>query len=275
MTPMNNGFKKSSGMTSSSTLTMLDHTRDAFLDGQLMLLQPKAGPRAAIDAMFLAASIPVIRGNSDRVLDAGSGSGIVSLSVAWRVADAKIVGVEIEPELVALAQESARLNHCPDRLRFIEGDITCLVRENNHSCLVPESFNHVAANPPYYVEGSARFSDNRLKRSAQIARPEDLSKWIDFLEGMVTRRGTLTLIHRAGALGEILNLLDGRFGGVTVYPLFPHSGEPARRVIVQGQKGSKAPIKILPGLVLHEPSGVYTEGADAVLRQGAPIQLNG
>lgn len=257
-----------------SGIRPLDHTRDAFLDGGLILLQPKSGPRAAIDALFLAAAVPEEEGQSCRVLEAGSGSGIVSLALAWRIADAEICGIEIEPELVTLARESAHVNGYSDRVSFIEGDLTQFGHGQDIAGLEAGSFDHVAANPPYYVEGSARRSTNRLKQSAQMAGPDDLAKWIDFLEAMVAARGTLTLIHRSEALGEILNLLKGRFGDLVIFPLFPHAGDAARRVIIQGQKGSKAPLKLLPGLVLHERGGEFTPGADAVLRRGRPLRLH-
>ena len=87
-------------------------------------------------------------------------------------------------------------------------------------------------------------------------------------------RATVTLIHRAGHLGLLLEVLKGRFGGLTIYPLFPKRGLPASRVIVQGRKNSRAAIRLLPGLVLHEEGGAYTAEAEAVLREGAALRLD-
>jgi tRNA1(Val) A37 N6-methylase TrmN6 len=83
----------------------------------------------------------------------------------------------------------------------------------------------------------------------------------------------ITLIHMPQILPELLPLLDRRFGAVTLFPLFPKEGEPALRVIVQARKASRAGLRLLPGLVLHEPDGRYTVKAEAVLREGAAIEL--
>ncbi len=96
-----------------------------------------------------------------------------------------------------------------------------------------------------------------------------------FLTTMAAPKGRLTLIHRADCLGELLGLLQGRFGDVAVFPLFGKAGEPATRIIVQGRKGSRAGLRLLPGLVLHGPDGAYTADAEAVLRGGTALSLAG
>ena len=71
----------------------------------------------------------------------------------------------------------------------------------------------------------------------------------------------------------MLRLLDGRFGDIAVFPLFPKKGEPATRIILQGRKGSRAGLRLLPGLVLHEQDGNYTAKAEAVLRGCEALDL--
>jgi len=83
----------------------------------------------------------------------------------------------------------------------------------------------------------------------------------------------VTLIHRAEYLGLLLDALKDRFGALAVYPLFPKRGVPASRVIVQGRKNSRAQMRLLPGLVLHEEGGAYTAEAEAILRHGAGLTL--
>ena len=74
-------------------------------------------------------------------------------------------------------------------------------------------------------------------------------------------------------MGEILDLLQGRFGDVAIFPLFPKAGEPALRVIVQGRKGSRAGLRLLPGLVLHGPDGAHSADSEVVLRGGEALRL--
>ena len=92
---------------------------------------------------------------------------------------------------------------------------------------------------------------------------------------MLARKGTLTVIHRADRLDAVLAGLDGRAGDVAVLPLWPKAGKAARRVVVSARKGVAGPARLLPGLVLHEADGRYTAAADAVLREGAALDLAG
>jgi tRNA1(Val) A37 N6-methylase TrmN6 len=97
--------------------------------------------------------------------------------------------------------------------------------------------------------------------------------WVRFLATFTAPKGRITLIHMPQALPQLLPLLDRRFGAVTLFPLFPKDGEPAVRVIVQARKGSRAGMRLLPGLVLHEADGRYTAKAEAVLRHGQALEL--
>ena len=248
-------------------------SRDAFLDGRLTLLQPKRGPRAAIDALFLAAAIPAEAGAGQSVLEAGAGTGLVSLALAQRIGDAQVTGIEVQGDLCRLAVESARLNGLEARVRFLEGDVTGPPERLDALALRAEAFRHTAANPPYLTEGRARSAATAAKQRAHMADDGDLDLWVRFLTRMTAPGGTVTLIHRAEELARLLACLDRRFGGLAVFPLFPHAGEPAHRVLVQGVKGSRAPLRLASGLVLHEVSGAYTAAADAVLRAGEGLAL--
>jgi tRNA1(Val) A37 N6-methylase TrmN6 len=249
-------------------------SRNAFLDGRLTILQPESGPRTAIDALFLAAAVPALAGKAQRVLEAGMGTGVASLAICARIEDARIIGVEVQPELAALARENARLNAFEDRCRIIEADITGGAQELEDAGLVRESFDHVAANPPFFTQGEVREGSDPSIARAYIAQDGYLDKWVRFLTSMAAPRGTVTIIHRAEALGELLALFEGRFGGVLVYPLFPKEGVPAKRVLVQGVKGSRAPLELLPGMVLHAADGSYTKQAETILRGGAGLRIN-
>lgn len=100
-----------------------------------------------------------------------------------------------------------------------------------------------------------------------------LEAWIRFLATVAAPKGRLTLIHQPRALPQLLALLDRRFGGVTIFPLFPKAGEPATRIIVQAEKGSRAALRLLAGLVLHDGDGHYTAKAEGVLRSGEALDL--
>ena len=248
-----------------------DTTTDDFLGGRLKIAQPRSGHRAGSDAVFLAAAVAAQAGQS--VLDVGAGVGVAGLCVLARSSKARVTAVEIDESQCALATENAARNGFAENFETIETDITAPAKALREAGLVRESYDHVMANPPFYMEGAVRAAPNAARATAHVMPQGELGRWVRFITTKAAAKGTLTLIHRADCLGALLPLLEGRFGDVAVFPLFPKAGEPASRVIVQGRKGSRAGLRILPGLVLHEPDGAYTAEAEAVLREGEALQL--
>ena len=137
------------------------------------------------------------------------------------------------------------------------------------------SFAHAFANPPYYEDGKLTASPSLLKSQAHAFGPDDLDLWIKVMHAMVGLRGTVTMIHKAESLGKVLISMEERFGDIRVAPLYAREGTAASRVIVQGVKGSKAPMQLLPGLILHGEGNKFTADADAdaVLREGMAWRL--
>jgi len=83
----------------------------------------------------------------------------------------------------------------------------------------------------------------------------------------VREGGTITLIHRADRLADILALLADKAGSFQVRPVHPYADEPAKRVLVRAVKTGKAPLRLLPALVLHaRDGGKHTPEAEAILR---------
>jgi tRNA1(Val) A37 N6-methylase TrmN6 len=244
---------------------------DEFLGGRIQIVQPKRGHRAGSDAVFLAAAVPAHEG--ERILDAGAGVGAAGLCLLARVPGAHVTAAEIDEELCALAAINAAHNGFAARFEAINADVTARGKRLEALGLKRESYQQVIANPPFYAEGKVRPAPDKGRAAAHVMRQEDLAAWVRFLAAMAAPGAIVTVIHRSEHLGELLDLLRSRFGGLVVLPLFPKPGEPAARIIVQGRKGSRAGLSLLPGLVLHEAGGRYTETAEAVLRRGEALDL--
>ena len=147
-------------------------TEDEFLGGQLRLLQPRHGYRAGMDAVLLAASVPAEAGQA--VLDLGSGVGTAGLCLARRVDGLRITGVELQPDLSALATENAARNGLAGRATFIAGDLRA-----RGSILEARSFDHVICNPPYVAEDSGQTSGTARADLSKRETDADLADWID------------------------------------------------------------------------------------------------
>jgi tRNA1(Val) A37 N6-methylase TrmN6 len=246
---------------------------DAFLGGRISITQPRGGHRAGSDAVFLAAAVPARGGK--RVLDAGAGVGAAGLCLLARAPDLNVTAVEIDARLCALAEQNAVRNGFGDRVKVVNTDITAPPSLLRAAGLTREGYDQVIANPPFNAEGTVTAAADRARAAAHVIGAEGLSGWVRFLATFAAPKGRLTLIHRAECLAELLSLLDRRFGAISVFPLFPKRDEPATRIIVQGRKGSRAGLRLLPGLVLHEGDGSYTAEAEAVLRGGEALDLGG
>jgi tRNA1(Val) A37 N6-methylase TrmN6 len=251
-------------------------TSDAFLGGALEILQPSRGYRAGLDAVLLAAACGADIGDQARVLDAGAGVGVAGLCVARRVPDAHVTLVEREPELAALARQNAARNELDVRVRVVELDIAeggagiNRARETDTG-IVAGAFSHVIANPPYFTEGRGTRSPADLKAASHEMAAGALDQWCRFLATAAASDGLVTVIHHADALATLLDGLGRRFGGLRVLPLYPRAGAEAHRVIVQGRKGSRAPLSLLQGIELHGEGNGFVPTIDAVLRHGAAL----
>lgn len=199
-----------------------------------------------------------------RVLEAGCGAGVVSLAIAKRCETVRIDAIEIEAVNAEIARRNARRNGLEERVTIFTGDLTEPVTRLELLGLERNSYDYVVANPPFFQAREMRFSDNPLRRRAKRAKAETLEEWVRFLTAMAAPKGVISLIHRAETLSALLAVLEGRFGALRIYPIYPKSGEPANRVIVQGVKGSRAPLTLLRGVVLHDEAGSYLPEAKSL-----------
>jgi len=244
----------------------LPYSEDTLLGGRVKLRQPRHGYRAAIDPVLLAASVPA--GPGDTVLDVGCGVGAASLCLAVRVAQCRITGIDAERELVRLANDNVALNDLSGRVVAVVGD---LLRPPPR--LEPGSFAHVMANPPFLEPAAATPSPEAGKALATREGEADLAAWVRFALAMAQPKGSLSFIHRADRMEQLLAQLSGRAGEIVVFPLWAGPDKGAKRIIVRARKGVATPTRLTPGLVLHEIDGRYTPKADVVLRGGVALVL--
>jgi tRNA1(Val) A37 N6-methylase TrmN6 len=248
-------------------------TEDAFLGGRLRILQPRKGYRAGLDAVLLAAATPVRGDSCERVLEAGAGVGVVGLCIAARAQGVRVTLVESDPELVAIARENALRNGLEHRIDVIGADVTAPPASLEAEGLASGLYTHVVANPPYLVQGRGRTARDPAKAAAHAMPAGDLARWVRFLTRVAAPGASLTMIHRPEVLPELLALLERRFGGLRLLPVHPRTSAPAVRILIEGRKGSRSPLKLLAGLVLHETDGSFRPEIAEILRNGAALRL--
>ncbi|TDI62420.1 MAG: methyltransferase [Alphaproteobacteria bacterium] len=239
---------------------------DAFLGGMLQIFQPKKGYRAGIDAVLLAASIPA--GAGEIALEAGAGVGVASLCLATRVSGVTIAALELQPELVALARDNVARNDRKQQIELFNGTVL-----DPPPAIATRQYDHFFCNPPFHGEEKGTKASDRQKELSNRGDEANFEDWLSFGTARLRPGGRLTLIHKAERLADIVAALSSKAGAIGIFPLWPRRGMPAKRVIVTAIKGSRSPLKLLSGLVLHEEGREFTHDAEEVLRHGAAISL--
>jgi tRNA1(Val) A37 N6-methylase TrmN6 len=241
-------------------------THDLLLGGRVHLVQPEKGHRAGTDAVLLAASAPVKPG--DVVMDVGAATGAVGLMVAAREKRARVVFVERDPHLADLCRRNGRDNG-------VQGEVAVadvLDRASRQAAgLNPESADLVLTNPPFLEEGQARISPDRRRAAAHALPAGGLQAWLKACMGLLKPKGRLVLIHRADRVPECLEVLGKGLGGLALRFVHPSADGPAIRFLVSGTKGSRAPLSILPPLILNGSDGRFAPLAEALHRGEADL----
>lgn len=237
-------------------MTPPETTEDALLGGRIRIRQPAKGYRVNVDTILLAAAVEAADGA--HLMEAGCGVGAGLIAIAARNQKVRLTGFERERNIAELARENVAMNAMAPRIEIVAGDV--LERNGNVT-----SFDGVFCNPPFDQADEGRAPATH--RAHAHVSEASIDRWIAALADRVRGGAAVTLIHRARKLPAIMAALDGRLGGVEVFPIRPGADSEASRVIVRARKGSRAPLRLLKGLDLHDGSGAkHTPEAEAIMR---------
>lgn len=222
-----------------------DETLDSFLDGDLKILQKKEGYRFSIDAVLLAQFVKIRK--HEKVIDLGTGCGILPLLLSRITRASYFVGVEIQQSLFECAVRNVRLNHLEGRISMLHRDFRKL-----KTIFPPGSFDVVVSNPPYRTDRSGRINphpEKAIARHEMEGSLDDLSSIISYL---LPNKGRGYLIFPASRSADLLvalrkkNLEPKRFQFA-----HPRPGESAKFILVESMKSSGAELNVMPPLILH------------------------
>ena len=163
--------------------------------------------------------------------------------------------------MLALARENIALNGLADRVMAILGDVAA-----PFSALGLQPFDAAVANPPFFDDPNALRGPDPSRTGAYLTE-DGFAAWAGFLTKAVREGGTITVIHRADRLADVLAALAPKAGSFRIRPIHPFADAPAKRILVRAIKTGKAPLALLPPLVLHERTGdKHTAHVEAILR---------
>lgn len=248
-------------------------SRDGFLGNQLLIDQPRSGShRSGLDAVLLAASLS--EGSTGHVVDLGAGVGVAGLAVAYRLPEVTVTLVEIDPDLARLARGNAMLNAAVgDRAHVVTADVLAPAAERQAAGLTDNMADHVIMNPPFHLADRGRSSPAPARARAHALNVDAMDGWIRAAAALLKPSGTLTVIFRADELPRLLDAIGTRVGSLSLLPVHAHAGEPAHRLILRGKPQGRAPLRLLPALVLHAHDGSFRPDVEIVLR-GTALQTD-
>jgi tRNA1Val (adenine37-N6)-methyltransferase len=227
-------------------------TVDGILTGRLRIIQRKRGYRFSLDALLIA-HFTDLR-NGDDLIDLGTGSGIIALILAQRFSCGRVLGIEIQDELVAIAKRNVVLNGLAGRIEILRGD----VRRPETLC-GPQSFSAAVFNPPYRRLRSGRTNSDHGKA---VARHEIEGTLADFLTAAVYAlrpEGRVYVIYPAARMVELIaRMRECRIEPKRLRLVHSRLDGGGAFVLVEGVKGGQEGLNVAPPLFIYQDAGGYT-----------------
>ena len=232
---------------------ILENERLDDLQNGYMLIQNPKQFCFGIDAVLLAWFAKAKPG--ERILDMGTGTGIVPILMKARYPMGHYTGLEIQEESAKLARRSVAYNHLEEDIAIVTGDI-----KEAGNLFGGSSFQVVTSNPPYMIGNHGLTGDNTAKT---IARHETLCTLEDVISQaakVLTSKGRFYMVHRPFRLAEIMSTMV-RCG---IEPkrmrlVHPFADKEPNLVLIEGMRGGNSRIQVEKPLIVYDRPGVYTE----------------
>lgn len=230
---------------------------DRLGPGQIQILQEPAIFKFTVDPILAA---DFLRANPrESVLDLGTGIGVIPLWLAGYRGFQQVTGLELQPEAVKLARASVALNQLTPAVEITEGDL-----RNPPQALREKKFTWVVANPPYWPPTSLLSGNLALDR-AKFELTCTLEDVVKAAKELSAGNGRLVMVHLAERLVDLLTTFRAYgFEPKLLRMVHPGPGKSPHRVLVEGHKGGKPHLRILPPLFIHDEQGCFSEEMTAV-----------
>jgi tRNA1Val (adenine37-N6)-methyltransferase len=221
----------------------------SLFGGRLICRQHPGGYRFSQDSVLLAHFLET--SPFEKILDLGTGSGIIGMILAYRRSGVAVTGLEVQPRLAELARRNVAANQLSERIRIVEGDL----RHIENYCEAA-SYDRVVCNPPYRKLGTARINPQPEQAIARHELRGGLTDLVRAMDWVLVAGGRADLIYPADRAIELRNKLKAR--GLSVSRLrevYGYAGAVCRLVLVEAVKGEVAAPEIVPPLYVHKGLG--------------------
>ncbi|MFW5999601.1 MAG: tRNA1(Val) (adenine(37)-N6)-methyltransferase [Halanaerobiaceae bacterium] len=226
-----------------------------LIPGKLRIVQDDKYFKFGTDSVLLANFAEIKEG--DRVVDLGTGSGVISLLLAYKQKPSLVTGLEIQPELVELMERNIELNGFEDKIEIIKGDL-CRVEE----FIEPGSRDCVVCNPPFTPVSAGKVTENKYRAIARHEIKADLEDVIRAAACLLRFGGHFFLVHRAWRMAEAFSLLRSYdLEPKRLRIVHPRRGKPADSFLLEARRGGN------PGLIVDPVLIVYAGESEEYTRE--------
>ncbi len=240
---------------------MFDSTKERIDDlcrGGLRIIQNPSAPCFAVDAILLADFVQMKP--SAQIIDLGTGSGVIPLLLWAKEHSCRVQGLELMPQMADMAARSVALNGLESAIQIIQGDI-CLAERY----FAKGAADIVTANPPYYLPGCGKVSDDPLFAAARSEVACNLEQVLTAASALLKPLGSFYGVLRGIRLTDMLwGLRQQHLEPSLLRMVQPNAAADANLFLVEAKKGCRRELRILPPLVVYRQPGVYGEEMMAI-----------
>jgi len=227
-------------------LPSVDETLEPFFNGKLQIIQKKKGYRFSVDTILLSQFVRIRK--NERVIDLGTGCGILPLLLSQSAKAHSFVGVEIQKGLAECAEKNVVLNHLKNRVSILKQDFRELKR-----IFPPGSFDVALSNPPYREYQTGRINPSMDKAIARHEIKGKLEDLISIASYLLPPKGRCYLIFPALRTVDLfVALRNGKLEPKRIQFVYPRIGEEAKFILTESFKASGVESKIMRPLILEE-----------------------
>ena len=226
---------------------------DELNRNNLMIIQDPSRFCFGMDAVLLSGFAQVKEG--EKVLDLGTGNGIIPILLSAKTSGEHFTGLEIQPENVDIAQRSVRYNHLEDKISIAEGDICTASEQFGRSV-----FDVVTSNPPYMLGQHGLVNPDSAKA---VARHEIRCTFEDVAReaaALLKPGGRFYLVHRPFRLAEIIvTLTKYKLEPKRMKLVYPFVDKEPNMVLLECVRGGRSRMTVEAPLMVYREQGVYTD----------------
>ena len=220
----------------------------------LKIIQNKDGFCFGIDSILLSNYAKEIKKGS-KVIDLGTGTGIIGIMLCAKTEISKMLGVEIQKEVYEMAKRSIKLNHLEEKFEIINENIIELPNK-----LEMGTFDAVVTNPPYKKIGTGLTNENEKKLISRHEITANLEDFIKISNKLLKDKGSLYMVHRPDRLADIIEYLRKyKLEPKKIRFVYPSLGKEANLVLIKATKNAKSFLKIEKPLYVYNEKGEYTD----------------